>query len=256
MTAVVRRDILGCPFDVVRFDETVERIRQAVREGSRLHVVTSNVDFVVKTRRDPAFAEDLRKAELVVADGVPVLWAAKLLGTPLAGRVNGTELVWACARVSAEEGCAVALIGAAPGVADRAARAMEARHPGAKLFAIPTPCPLTPEANAELLASIRASGAKIVLAALGAPRQERWLRSHLRESGAFVGIGIGGSFDIISGDKPRAPQWMCDHGLEWLQRLSLEPGRLGRRYLIEDTPFLFHLAIALMRRPFAREIPR
>src|SRR5262245_48034196 len=111
-----RINILGCPFDAVSFDETVSFIKTAVLEERRLHIVTGNIDFVMKAKRDPNFAEEIWRADLVTADGVPILWAASLLGTALRGRVNGTDLVWKCAELSAETGCAVALIGAAPGV--------------------------------------------------------------------------------------------------------------------------------------------
>jgi N-acetylglucosaminyldiphosphoundecaprenol N-acetyl-beta-D-mannosaminyltransferase len=94
---------------------------------------------------------------------------------------------------------------------------------------------------------IRSVRAGIVLVALGAPRQERWVQANLAACRAEVGIGIGSAFDIICGDQPRAPRWMCDHGLEWLHRMMLDPRRLGRRYLVEDSPFLLHLAVALLR---------
>jgi N-acetylglucosaminyldiphosphoundecaprenol N-acetyl-beta-D-mannosaminyltransferase len=245
---ITKVDILGCPFHAISFDRTVEAIGRAVTEGKKLQVVPGSVDTVMKSRRDAEFARDLQKADLVVADGVPITWAASLLGTPILGRVSGTELVWHCARLSAEFGCGVALIGALPGVAGRAAAEMSRRYPKARLIAFPTPHPLTPEENEKLLASIRGSNCRIVLAALGAPRQERWIQENLERSGAVVGIGIGSAFDIISGDKPRAPGWLQNAGLEWFHRMILEPKRLGRRYLIEDSPFLMHLAWALARR--------
>jgi N-acetylglucosaminyldiphosphoundecaprenol N-acetyl-beta-D-mannosaminyltransferase len=247
MESTTRVNILGCPFDAISFGETVQCIKRTILEGRQIQIVPGSVDFVMKAKRDATFKRELWRADLVVADGVPIVWAATLLGEPLCGRVSGTELVWRCAEISAELGCAVALIGAKPGVAPRAAQKMSERYPHAKLHAIPTPSPLGPEDNAELIETIKAMEAKIVLAALGAPRQERWVQSYLSACTASVGIGVGSAFDIICGDMPRAPRWMQDHGLEWLQRLLLEPRRLGRRYLIEDSPFIFHLACALVR---------
>ncbi len=246
--AVPRINILGCPVDVISFDEVCDRIRRAVLEGQRLQIATANVDFVMKARRDPVFARELWRSDLVTADGVPLLWAAALLGTPLRGRVNGTDLVWKCAEISAETQCPVALIGAAPGVAARAADKMRQRHPGARLHAIPTPFHLGAPENARLIQQIRALQARIILAALGAPKQERWLQAHMGFCGANVGIGCGSALDIISGDRPCAPGWMRNHGLEWLHRMLQEPGRLGKRYLIEDSPFVFHLTGALIRK--------
>jgi len=253
MESVKRVNVLGCPFDAISFSDTVAWIKRAVLENKRLQVVPGSIDFVMKAKRDPKFAEELWRADLVIADGVPIVWAASLLGDPICGRVSGTDLVWHCADVSAETGCAVALIGAMPGVALRAAQKMQAHFPGAKLHAIPTPFPLGPQENAELIERIKAVNAKIVLAALGAPRQERWVQTHLASCEANVGIGCGSAFDIICGDQPRAPRWMRDNGLEWLHRLLLDPKRLGRRYLIEDTPFLFHLLGAIARRKFQSE---
>jgi N-acetylglucosaminyldiphosphoundecaprenol N-acetyl-beta-D-mannosaminyltransferase len=247
-----RRDILGCPFDSVSFEETVETIRSAVLEGRRLQVVPGNVDFVMKARRDPEFARELRGADLVVADGQFVTWAAALLGQPLRRRVSGTDLVWECARISAETGCTVALVGGMPGIAEQAAAEMTRRHPAASLHAVPTPWPLGSAENRALVAQVRAIAARIVLVALGAPRQERWVQAHLDASGASVGIGVGSAFDIISGDKPRAPEWMQKASLEWFHRLTLEPRRLAWRYLVEDSPFLLHLAAAAAQRPIGR----
>src|SRR5262245_20140378 len=245
---VKRIDVLGCPFDAISFTDTVACIKRSVLENRRLHLITGNIDFVMKAKRDPIFAEEIRRADLVTADGVPILWAASLLGTPLCGRVNGTDLVWKCVEISAETGCAVALIGAAPGVTPRAAKKMQERFPEATIHAVPTPFELGPWEIAKMVKQIRAANARIILAALGAPRQERWLQAHLDECGANVGIGIGSAFDIISGDMPRAPRWMRENGLEWMHRMLLEPKRLGRRYLIADSPLLLHFIAAFTRR--------
>lgn len=248
MGANKRVDILGCPFDAISFTETVASIRDAVVGNRRLQVVTGNIDFVMKAKRDPSFAEEIWRSDLVTADGVPILWAASWLGTPLRGRVNGTDLVWKCAEISAETGCAVALVGAGPGVTKRASQKMQERYPEAGIYAIPTPFQLGPQENAEIVEQIKAVNAKIILAALGAPKQERWLQAHLDKCGANVGIGCGSALDIICGDMPRAPHWMRENGLEWFYRMLLEPRRLGKRYLIEDSPFIIHFIAAFARR--------
>jgi len=247
MRNICRVDILGCPFDAISFRDTVEQIREAVKTGSRLQVVPGSIDFVVKARRDKSFAELLRSTDLIIADGVPIVWSASLLGTPIRGRVSGTELVWKCAAVSAETHCKVALIGAAPGVAARAALNMMRRSPGAIVEAIPTPFPLGRIESLEVAERVRELGAAIVLVALGAPKQERWVSGYLEACGSSVGIGVGSAFDIISGDKPRAPGWVQSVGMEWFYRTLLEPRRLGRRYFVEDSPFLLYLAGAVMR---------
>jgi len=245
-------DILGCPVDAVSFPEAVERIRQAVVNGDRLCCATSNVDMVMKCRRNPQLARDFWDADMVTADGVPLTWAAGLLGTPLRGRFSGTEIVWQCAAIAAEVGCAIALVGGRFDIAKRAAENMAHRHPRASIHVLDTPFPLTPEASAKLTEQIRAKDAKIVLVALGAPKQERWVHENLAASGASVGIGIGSAFDIIGGDKRWAPKWMRDNGFEWLFRMVQEPRRLGRRYLLEDMPFFWHLLREIIRRRVLR----
>jgi N-acetylglucosaminyldiphosphoundecaprenol N-acetyl-beta-D-mannosaminyltransferase len=246
VNGVPRIDLLGCPFDVISLDDTIEAIRQTVRANGRLQIVPGSIDFVIKARRDPQFAADLRRADLVVADGVPIVWSASLLRTGLRGRVSGTEVAWQCAAVSAETTAPIALIGARPDVAERAAQRMMESHPGARVIPIRTPCPLRHEESLKAAGHVRDVGARIVLVALGAPRQERWICTYLDLTGANVGIGIGSAFDIISGDKPRAPAWMQRAGLEWFHRMLLEPKRLGRRYLIEDSPYVLLLLRALI----------
>ena len=248
MTFIKRVNILGCPFDAISFAQTVETMRRAIRDGGRLQIVPGSVDFVVKAKKDATFASELWRADLVVADGVPITWAASLLQDPLRGRVSGTDLVWSCAELAADLDCSVAMIGAASDVSTRAAKKMKEVFPSASLHAIPTPFPLRKKENDRLVDQIKDVNAKIVLAALGAPRQERWVQANLERCGASVGIGVGSAFDIICGDKPRAPRWLQAMGLEWMQRMILEPKRLGRRYLIEDSPFLWHLAAELGRR--------
>jgi N-acetylglucosaminyldiphosphoundecaprenol N-acetyl-beta-D-mannosaminyltransferase len=156
-------------------------------------------------------------------------------------------LVWKCAELAAELGCSVALVGAEPGVAERAASRMQERFPGAAVYAIPTPFELDELAVASMNRQIKTVNAKIVLAALGAPKQERWLKQNMRACGAVVGIGCGSALDIIAGDKPRAPQWMQNNGLEWFHRMLQEPRRLGKRYLVEDSPFVVHLLAEVAR---------
>ena len=243
-----RIDILGYPFDAVSLEQTVDRVKQAVVENSVLRISVGNVDMIMKARRDPEFAEVFESADLVIADGVPVIWASRFLGDSLPGRVAGTELVWKCGQVSAETGCNVGLVGASHEVAVRAADRLRNRYPQANVTVFPTPYPLTIEDNRLLVNSMKKEHTKIVLVALGAPRQERWVREHMPEIGANVGIGIGSAFDIVSGDQPWAPRWMRDHGLEWLHRMKLDPRRLAKRYLIEDLPFFWYLLVEYLRK--------
>ena len=236
-----RYDVLGCPVDEISLPETCVVIGRCIAGRQRCHIVTVNVDFVAKARRDPVFAEELWEADLAVADGVPLLWAARLLGTPLPGRVNGTDLVQACAQRSAAWGWRLGLMGGAEGVAEQAAAALARRYPGCRVLGIPTPCTLDERATQPLLDRIRRAKVDILFVALGAPKQERRIRAHLHSTGAWVGVGIGSALDLIGGRVPRAPVWMQRSGLEWLYRLRREPRRLARRYLVDNAPFIVWL---------------
>jgi N-acetylglucosaminyldiphosphoundecaprenol N-acetyl-beta-D-mannosaminyltransferase len=252
MHGVSRADILGCPFDAVSFEGVLKLIERAVFERSHLQIVPGSIDTVMKARCDRDFGTLLNDVDLVVADGVPITWAAAMLGTPLCRRVSGTDLVWWIGDISERLGVSVALVGGAPGIAQQAAEKIRAAFPNAVLHALPTPMSLGPIESLTLASEIRSLGARIVLAALGAPRQEFWIRDYLDISGANVGAGIGSAFDIISGARPRAPKWMADNGLEWLHRMLQEPKRLGRRYIVDDSPFLAHLFVEIIARRFLR----
>ena len=149
MNGFKRVNILGCPFDAISFSETEMEIRNAISAGETLQIVPGNIDMVIKTQSSSAFAQRLWKADLVIADGKPIVWSARLLGNPIRGRVSGTDLVWSCAALSAETGWAIALIGGMGDVAARAARVMKKRYPSASLHAIPTPMILTENCNVE-----------------------------------------------------------------------------------------------------------
>jgi N-acetylglucosaminyldiphosphoundecaprenol N-acetyl-beta-D-mannosaminyltransferase len=233
-----RVDILGCPFDAITMAEVEQSIEDAIRRREQLHITTGNVDMVMKVRKDPRLARAFWESQLTIVDGVPITWAATFLRRPVNGRVCGTDIVWRCAAISHKMNWGIALLGGSERVAEWAAAILRKAYPNSILHVIPTPFPLRREDSKRMIRIIRANDDRIVLVALGAPRQEFWLNEHLSATGANVGIGIGGAFDIISGSKPQAPEWMRRNGLEWLHRMRLEPRRLSRRYLVEDMPFL------------------
>jgi N-acetylglucosaminyldiphosphoundecaprenol N-acetyl-beta-D-mannosaminyltransferase len=245
-----RVNILGCPFDAISFPETENYIRNAISHNLCVQLVPGSIDFVVKAKRNPSFAAILWDSDIVFADGVPIVWAAALLKDPIKGRVSGTDIVYSCAQIGAELGCAVALVGGQPQHTFKAAEGLKKIFPASKIYPLETPFPLNEDASNNLVATIKNINAKIVLVALGAPKQERWINKYLSLSGANVGIGIGSAFDIISGHKPRAPKVLKDNGFEWLWRVFQEPKRLARRYFIEDSPFFLFLASEIISRKF------
>lgn len=226
-----------------------------IRSGRPHQIVTVNMDFIRLAREDPAFCAAVNGADLVVPDGVPVLWAARLLRRPLGERVTGVDLVEQGAALAAARGYRVFLLGAAPGVADAAAAVLIRRYPGlciAGTYAPPIG-PFSAEENARMVAAVRAARPHLLFVAFGAPRQELWIRAHLDELEVPVCVGVGGTFNFLSGAIPRAPVWMRRAGLEWAHRLAQEPGRLWRRYLVHDLPvFLRLLGAGLMPLPWVQ----
>lgn len=205
----------------------------AALSSSRPHqVVTLNLDFIAIARKNADFARVVAAADLVVCDGKPLQWAARMKT-----RVTGNDIVLQTARLSAERGYRLFLMGAYPGVADRAAERLRELAPGVVIAGTYAPprWPFSPEQDAEIVAAIQAARPHALFVALGAPRQDEWIARH-PELRVPVSVGVGGAFNFLAGQTRRAPQWMQRVGLEWTHRLLSEPARLWRRYLIDDLP--------------------
>jgi N-acetylglucosaminyldiphosphoundecaprenol N-acetyl-beta-D-mannosaminyltransferase len=244
-----RVSLLGVLIDRVDRRAAVSALEGFLRDGGRHQVVTVNTDFVRIADRYPDYRELLNAADLAVPDGMPLVWLSRLTGRPLVERVAGIELVEEVCRLGAREGIGLFLLGARPGVAERAGRSLAARYAGLRITGVFVP-PFrarTPEDDRAMVDAIRAAGRSILLVALGAPRQDRFIAANLAELDVPVAIGVGGTLDILAGAIPRAPQWMQRHGLEWLWRLIQEPRRLWRRYLLEDVPLVVRIAGVALR---------
>lgn len=215
------------------------------------YVVTLNVDILLTALEHEGLREACRAARWVVADGMPLVWASRLLGRPLPERVNGADLALGLMERAAAGGYRVFLLGGESGVAELAARRLQANLPQLRVVGTSSP-PLgfdsRPEEIDRTVAAVRAASADIVLVGLGAPKQELWLRRHLGETGAAVGIGVGGTFNFWAGRVRRAPRMLQRAGLEWLWRLSQEPRRLWKRYLVRDVRFFPLLVRELWRK--------
>jgi len=217
-----------------------------VRCGRPHLVATVNMDFLRLARADLGYRDILNGADLAVADGMPVVWLARLHGTPLPERVAGIDLVEQAAALAATQGYSVFLLGAEPGVAHEAAGVLVKRYPGLQIAGTYAP-PVGPFSVAEeerIVALVRAAQTQMLFVAFGAPRQETWIHRHLIDIDVPVCIGVGGSFNFLAGRCGRAPQWMQRRGLEWAYRLRQDPRRLWRRYLIEDMPLFLSAAAA------------
>jgi len=231
--------------------EALVAVKQIVERRQFSYAVNPNVDCTVKHSKSAEFQELYAQASLVVVDGVPLLWAAKMLGTPLKERINGTDLFERTCELAEQQGYSVFLLGGSVGAASNSCEKLVQRHPGLEIAG--WDCPAfgfykDPEQNKRVQEKIRASGADILFVGLGAPRQDRWMCDYGAGSGVAFAIGVGASFSFVGGLIPRAPVWMQRNGLEWLWRLGKEPRRLSRRYLLEDLPFFSMLLRAVLKR--------
>ncbi len=206
-------------------------------------VIAANVDFLRLGTQDPSFRVLMNSADLVLPDGMPLVWASRLLGDPLPERTSGVEIIHECSRLAAEKGYSIFLLGALPGVAEEAARVLQAHHPGLRIAGTYSPPqgPLSPDEEERTIRIIQEMQPDILFVAFGAPRQDQWIRSNLQRLGVPVCMGVGGAFDMLAGRVRRAPLWMRNRGLEWLYRLVQEPGRLWKRYFVQDLPIFMRL---------------
>lgn len=223
--AAMRVDVLGVAFDNVTLEEAVDRALALLEEEGPHLVATPNPEIVQRAGKDRAFADILAKADLVVPDGVGVIYAAKILGRPLRARVPGIDLASALLGRVAGTGKRLFLLGAAPGVAEQAAVNLRAAYPG--LVVCGTHDGYFQE-DGPVVDAIRQAGADIVFVCLGAPKQEKWIAANGEAAGARLYLGLGGSLDVFAGKVDRAPERFQRLGLEWLYRLMKEPSRIGR----------------------------
>jgi N-acetylglucosaminyldiphosphoundecaprenol N-acetyl-beta-D-mannosaminyltransferase len=249
-SSVDRLRIGEVPIDVLSFDQALDAIVSLATSGRGGYVVTPNIDHVVLAESHAEFREAYQGASLSLVDGMPLLWASRLLGVRLPQKISGADLVEPLMRRSCVEGLRVYLLGAGPGVAMKAGEVLHARH-GVDIVGCDGPQLSLARDAADTdaaLARVRAARPHLLLLALGAPKQEILMRRFREAYAPAVALGIGASLDFIAGTVRRAPAWLSRAGLEWAWRLSREPKRLWRRYLLNDPKFIAILARSVIRR--------
>jgi N-acetylglucosaminyldiphosphoundecaprenol N-acetyl-beta-D-mannosaminyltransferase len=236
-------DILGIPVHPITFAEAVHLIVDWARQGSGGYVYTPNVDDIVKSRRLADFRSAVLGARLRVPDGMGIVYGSRILGRPLAGTVTGRLLPEAIVAATAGDPVRLAFLGGRPGVAEAARRNLE-RQGGVVEAALTPPMGFTigSAEDQAMTQRLRDSGSQIVFVSLGAPKQAYWMARHAADLPAAVLVGIGGGVDVLAGISPTPPAWMTRLGVEWLFRLVHDPGRLARRYLVDDPRFFYWAA--------------
>ncbi|MFD2672711.1 WecB/TagA/CpsF family glycosyltransferase [Marinicrinis sediminis] len=233
--------LFGVTFQNYTFSDLLAFMDKQIQAGDSAYVVTCNVDHLMKLRDNEAFQQAYEGAAVIVADGMPVIWASRLLGKPLRQKVSGSDLFNQLGSSIADRGYRLYFLGAGEHIASRAAAKLQETYPGIQIVGCYSPPPRFEYSQAEtdkMIQYIRAAKPDIVLVGVGAPKQEIWMSRHFQAYGAPVSIGVGATFDFIAGHRRRAPLWMQRNGLEWLWRLLQEPRRLWRRYLVEDIGFI------------------
>lgn len=240
------------PIDNVTFEGALDAIDELVRAKAGGTVFTPNVDHVVQAEHDPRFRAAYADVSLSLVDGMPLLWASRLLKTPLPEKVSGSDLIMPLMRRAAERGYRVYFLGGAPGAAELAKQKLLEELPSLKVVGIddgridPN---AGPEAQRPILERIEAAKPDLLLLALGAPKQELWAHEQRASLGSAVAIGVGASLDFIAGSQKRAPAWMSKSGLEWAYRLAQDPKRMASRYLLRDPEFFGIVAKQMLASP-------
>ncbi|WP_234414007.1 WecB/TagA/CpsF family glycosyltransferase [Ideonella sp. A 288] len=229
--------LMGCRIDNLDMRETVDRVEGFIASGRPHQHVVVNVDKLVKAARDPQLREIINACALVNADGMPVVWASRLLGRPLKERVTGVDLFEALMQRAAQRGWKVYLLGAREPVVAQVRALYSQRNPAVDVVGHRNG--YWPAGEDEAVAeAIRRSGAQLLFVAISSPRKEEFLSRWQQHMQVPFAMGVGGTFDVVTGAVQRAPVWMQRSGLEWFYRFLQEPRRMFRRYFIEDMAFI------------------
>lgn len=218
-------NILGVHVNKYTMQEAVEKASSLMESEKLSMIFTPNSEIILYASNNPEFAEVLNKGDMVIPDGIGVVYGAKILRNPIKERVAGYDLVCNLLPIMAEKGQSIYLLGAKPGVAEKAAETLLAKHPGLVIAGTHDGYFKDDE---EVIADINKCAPDFLMVCLGFPKQENWIYSNREKLNAKLAIGAGGCLDVFAGTVQRAPEFYCNHGIEWLYRLVKQPTRFVR----------------------------
>ena len=254
-SGVTTIDLCGVPVNSLTVRGFLRSVCIQISQRLPGYIVTPNIDHVCRCHTSDEFRDAYQHALLSLPDGKPLVWASRLLNTPLREKLSGSDMIYRLSEFGATRGFSVYFLGAAEGVAAEAAGRLQAMYPGLRVAGIDSPPPgfeRQPEVNEQIVQRVADSEADICFVALGSPKQEIWMHHNYSRCRVPIMIGVGASFDFVAGRVKRAPVWMQRSGLEWLWRLCQEPRRLWRRYLVYDMLFFWLLVLHIAGRMRAR----
>lgn len=229
--------ILNIEVDNVNMEESIKIIEKLILKNDNSYVVTPNVDHIVKLEHDDEFKKAYENADLILADGIPLIWISKLLRTPLKEKVSGSDLFPNICKLASEKGYKIFLLGAAEGVALKASENLKVKYSNLNIVGCYSPnygFEKDKEEIKKIINLINISKPDILIVGLGAPKQEKFIFNYKDKLNVPISLGLGASIDFEAGNIKRAPKWMQKIGTEWLYRLMKEPKRMYKRYLIDD----------------------
>lgn len=230
-----RINFLNTQIDNLTMHEAVERAHGLIKQrNTTSYIVTPNLDHIVILESDKEFSEIYKNADLILADGKPLIWISHFLRNPIKEKISGSDFFPHLCKMCAQNGYSIFILGAAEGIANKAAQNLSQKYESLKICGTYSP-PFGFEENTQELKHIKKqiidSRPDVLAVSLGSPKGEKFLYKHLREYNVSLGISIGATIDFEAGNVKRAPKWMANHGLEWLFRITQDPKRLTKRYL-------------------------
>lgn len=243
--------LLNCPFDALDLEQTLTVIGRFIEERRPTQHVVINVAKLVDMRKDLELRSIIESCDLINADGMPIVWASKLLGRPLPCRIAGVDLFQHLVRLCAEKGYRPFFFGAREWVVQKVIETFVTRYPNLNIAGFRNGY-FEPDEEPQIAATIRDGNADVLFVGFSSPKKEKFLKRWMSVMNVPFSMGVGGSFDIIAGRTKRAPEWMQRAGLEWFYRLLQEPERMWKRYLVTNTLFALMVLKEILKGPTRR----